>query len=97
MRTPPPPQPASPQQDALGSLDTAALGRLLAANQALVQQQAEAEILQRSSFEASRRNSMSSSPNGFGGGSAAMDALLASSGQPWGSTQGGFGHVVAVM
>lgn len=48
MRTAPAPPPLhapAPQQqhqqhhDALGSLDTAALGRLLAANQALVQQQ----------------------------------------------------------
>lgn len=35
--TPPPPQPS--QSDLLGSLDKAELGRLLAANQALVQQQ----------------------------------------------------------
>ncbi|BDA43708.1 probable zinc finger CCCH domain-containing protein 2 at N-terminal half [Coccomyxa sp. Obi] len=60
LRAPAPLPPQPVQGDGLSSLDKLELGRLLAANQALVQQQAEREMLQRTSFEAARRNSMSS-------------------------------------
>ena len=40
QRPPPPPQPQLGGSNSLGALDTGALARLLAANQALVQQQA---------------------------------------------------------
>ncbi|CAL8468341.1 g7881 [Coccomyxa elongata] len=60
LRAPAPLPPQPVQSDGLSSLDKLELGRLLAANQALVQQQAEREMLQRTSFEAARRNSMSS-------------------------------------